>query len=355
MNFGQIYKKTVTEWYGQSGVATDVDTASTLFTPSMVASFINEALNEYWGIFNDNEWSYYSIREQVLNVTAATNIYTLPNGDPAQVETLTFSAIPTSGGFTYGWTQNSVAKTTSSITTFTATAIQTAINAQAAAQCTVLGPVNSVFTILWDTTSVTLPISAITIGSNTTGSTITDVTTAANVNNLNIATVTNMRIRMGSTPSTYQYSLVSPIFPSDKYESFLPQTYLNNITNSGPTVAWCFDSGTQDGNGYPQWNVRFVPFPQNTYTMVYDGTRYNAEIAVGSTGSVTTTQIPDLPIHMHMGICHRVYKNMLRRVKADLTEVNKEIELFDQTQFKVLDRAVQRQGSLSIKRVVGGR
>lgn len=252
MNVAEIHQRAIKDYYNNPGATTD------FLTPVMTARWINEALMEYWSMFMDNEFGYYFVREQVLNVTTATNIYSLPNGNP------------TSGS------------------------------------------------------------------------------------PLNIAYVTGMAIRLGSSAPGYSYLVLTPLFPSDKYNNSASSFFFLDNAVGASRLSWCAEAGFPDTQGYPTQSVRFVPFPPENNTIVYDAVRYPYNIAITNdttNPAVVTTQIPDLPVNFHHGLVLRVLKNAYIRAKIDLTEINREIKNYDDMQMRTMLRGVQRQGSLRIKRL----
>jgi hypothetical protein len=76
MNVGEIITRAFNEFYRDPG------TASSALTPDMACHWIDTALRNYWKLFQDNEYGYYRFSEKILPVTTATNIYSLPNGNP---------------------------------------------------------------------------------------------------------------------------------------------------------------------------------------------------------------------------------------------------------------------------------
>lgn len=166
---------------------------------------------------------------------------------------------------------------------------------------------------------------------------------------LNVAYVTKMAIRYGASPS-YSYKTLDPIFPSDKYSNIGTAT---DFLTAGSTMRWCAESGYADNTGLPTQSIRFVPFPQEPNTVIYDAVRYPYLIAITNdttSPTVVTTQVPDLPINFHEGLVLRVLKRAYIRAKIDVAEINREIKAYDEQQMRTMLRGVQRQGSLRIKR-----
>lgn len=365
MNVQDIIVRAIQEDYNNGGTASD------FLTPLQVAHWIDKAVFEYWGVFQDNEYSYYSVNEYSLNVNIYNQIYPVPNGDPAQVDTITFSAVPTSGAYTIKITQNSINYDSSSIA-FGASAatVQAAINAGAGPQCTVTSNWNVTngignqiqgFTILWDISTVPTTYSggagavSYRTFTNTTGVTITATPGVANINNPNIGFISSMAIRTGSAPN-FGYTPISTIQPNQQFggaNSIQAAVWRYTQAGSGAGVVWSLSGGTTDGNGYATLNIRVDGWPTQPFLLVYNGLRYPTKVPILASGQPLTTYRPDLPEHFHDGIVLRVLKSAYIRAKADTSDLDTLIKQFDETQKAVEERSVQRQGPDLIEDVRG--
>lgn len=362
MNLNDILIRAIQENYNNPGSSND------FITPINVAHWVDAAIIHYWGIFQDNEYSFYNVNEAVLNLNQYSNIYALPNGDPAQSDQLTFSAIPIAGTFVVNFKQNSVNYASSSIPyNPTASQIQTAINSAAGPQCTVtanwnvangIGSMLQGFTILWDTS--TIPISnggngpvTYSAFTNTTGVTITATPGAANIYAPNHVFLSSSAIRTG-TPPYYQYSPIGTLQPRQQFGGASGiQAAVLRVTQSGSgaSVGWSLAGGLPDGNGFSTLNIRIDPWPTQAYTMVYNGLRMPSKVPYLYTGQPVMTYIPDIPEHFHYGLIKRVEMAAYNRAKADTSQLEREIKDFDDTQYAVESRSAQRQGPDLIENV----
>ena len=167
----------------------------------------------------------------------------------------------------------------------------------------------------------------------------------------NVAIVTAMAVRSGSSPN-YLYQKLLPIPPTQRYGSTLVSVQqlvqsAAGVGGSGGTYGWCqADGRTQNGNGFYQFRIRFVNYPQSSFTVVYDGYRMFTPV----TGAATTV-IPDIPTHWHQGLVLRVLRAGYMRAKADTRELDRAIAEFDRTQMAAELRSVQRQGPEMIQTV----
>jgi hypothetical protein len=153
-----------------------------------------------------------------------------------------------------------------------------------------------------------------------------------------------MAFRQGSSPN-FNYTPISTILPTQKFGGFglgLQQAIWAQTGNGvGGGTSGCLEKGAADAQGYPTLYIRFVPWPQQSYTVVYGGTRYPTLL---NETTPDTTAIPDLPLHFHDGIVWRVLRDAFVRAKADTTEIEREIARFDDSQKAVELRSAQRQG-----------
>ena len=366
MNLNDILIRAIKENYNNPGSSND------FITPINVAHWVDAAIIHYWGIFQDNEYSFYNVNEAVLNLNQYSNIYALPNGDPAQSDQLTFSAIPIAGAFVVNFNQNSVAYASSSIPyNPTAAQIQTAINSAAGAAMHRYGKLERG---KWDWKHVTgvhnplgyLNHSSISNGgngpvtysafTNTTGVTITATPGAANIYAPNHVFLSSSAIRTG-TPPYYQYSPIGTLQPRQQFGGASGiQAAVLRVTQSGSgaSVGWSLAGGLPDGNGFSTLNIRIDPWPTQAYTMVYNGLRMPSKVPYLSTGQPVMTYIPDIPEHFHYGLIKRVEMAAYNRAKADTSQLEREIKDFDDTQYAVESRSAQRQGPDLIENVWRG-
>ena len=310
----------------------DPGTASSFLTPDQVAAWIDKAVQEYWGMFLDNEFGYYRFSEQTLSISNSTNVYSLPNGSDS-ITTLDFAGTPTSG--TYVMTVNGVAITVSYNST--ASSLQTAINTAFATTSTVTGgAAPTQFSIDWGFIVNTFTAVNTLLNTSSKAVAVTPVTT-----NLNVAMVTAMAIRQGSG-SQAAYTPVPTILPTTKYgtSTSLENAMLLAVNNiPGGPLNWCQNDRVTSSTGFPTMRIRFVPWPTQSNTIVYDGIRYP-----DTTYGKPVTTIPDLPLHWHDGLVWRVLRDAYIRAKADPSGIEKEIIAFDKTQIAAELRSIQRQG-----------
>ena len=356
MNVNDILTRAIIEYYNNDGTPND------FLTPVQVAHWIDQAVLEYWGVFQDNEYSYFNVNESVLNINPNFNIYALPNGDPAQSDQITFSAVPTAGTWVINYSQNGNNYSTTPLAfNASAAAIQAAINANTTGpQVSVtpnwnvannLGTQTLGFTFLWDLS--TLPAAYTGLGpvsyspfTNSTGVTITATPGAANIFAPNVSFASAMAIRSGSAPN-FNYTPIGTIRPNQQFGgngSIMAAVLKQTQSGSGSGVGWSLAAGLPDGNGYPTLNIRFDPWPTQTFTAVYNGLRNPFKVPILQNGQPLTTYIPDLPLHFHDGVVQRVLKSAYLRAKADTTEIDTLITKFDDTQKAVEERSAQRQG-----------
>ena len=363
MNLNDILVRAIQENYNNPGSSND------FITPINVAHWVDAAIIHYWGIFQDNEYSYYNVNEQVLNITPYFNVFPIPNGDPAQSDQITFSAVPSAGNWTIKYTQNSVNYSSTSLAyNPTAAQVQAAINSNALGpQCTVtanwnvansLGTQMLGFTILWDTS--TLPVAnggngpvSYSAFTNTTGVTITATPGTANIYAPAHVFITQAAIRQG-TPPNYTYFGIPSIQPRKQFGGWngLQAAILRETqSGSGSSIGWSLADGFPDGNGYPTLNIRIDPWPTLAQTMVYNGLRMPFKVPYLSTGQPIMTYIPDIPEHFHYALIKRVEMAAYNRAKADTSQLEREIKDLDDTQYAVESRSVQRQGPDMIENV----
>lgn len=352
MNVQLLIKRAFNELYNDPALSTS------FLTPTFAVHALNDCiLNDYWSVFQDKEYSYYKFAEQVLNIIPAQNIYPLPNGDPAQTDLLSFSQVPVNGSWTLQVVQGANTYDVSGLgASLTAASFQSAINAATGGTPTatqISGNYQIGFTILWDLTSST-PI-VLTVIADNTGVGITDTTTPYNVNNLQVAFVTQMVPRISINPP--QYGRILPSFnPNDKYNTpsssgFIPSPGWQPWT-PGSNLRWCFNNGLPDGNGYPTNYIRFLNFPNQALTLVYDGLRYPIALSDALVdGQINQNQIPDIPTHFGPNLVRRLVKEAFLRGGLDLSEINKEIMDMDLKSYAVESQGVQRQRPDKIRNV----
>lgn len=80
MTYAEVIQWAIKDYYNALG------TTSTFLEPSVVVPMIDRAVNDYWAMFQDNEFSYWRFSEKQLAVTTATDVYALPNGNPANTD-----------------------------------------------------------------------------------------------------------------------------------------------------------------------------------------------------------------------------------------------------------------------------
>lgn len=361
MNVTQIIQRAVKDLYNDPGGN------SSLITPQFVVRALNDIiLNDYWSVFQDKEYSYFKFSEFVLPIGPAvnTNIYPLPNGDPAQTDDLEFSVAPTTGLFNLKIFQGVSNSWTTALmqAPVTSAVLQNTINAAtgSAPRVTVTPTVTGGFLLLWDVSTVVSPI-LIEVPTNTTGVQINDTTTPANISNLNIAFVTDMRIRTGSYP---QYSYSNPVHatnPDNMYSHTNPGPFnfqapwLTNNNSQAP-FSWTFNSGAPDGNGYPTFYIRFLQPPMINSTIVINGLRYPGLLDDGQVygpiaANVVGTQVPDLPSHFGPILVERVLEQAFIRAGLATEEIVKKIAVSEAKAYAVESAGVSRQNSYGIRRV----
>jgi hypothetical protein len=171
-------------------------------------------------------------------------------------------------------------------------------------------------------------------------------------NNLNVAIITAMAIRSGSAPN-YQYQWLPSFVPSLKYGN--PQTWGSGMAaiianNQSQPLSWCYEAGYPDPT--TQLNtasIRFNPWPNQSLTIVYDCVRYPNQILLDGSGQPVLGQVLDLPLHFHDGVVMYVLREAYMRMKADTSEINQLIKDFNDTQFNVESKSLQRQGPETIQ------
>ena len=337
MNVGDVVTRAIQEYYVNAGTSSDS------LTPVMVAHWIQKSLMWYWGVFQDNEFGYFATREQTLSVTPSNNIYSMPNGSTSKT-TVAFSGTPTSGTLTLSINGVAVAIAYNE----TAAALQTTLNNAFSPSAIAVtgGPAPTTFTIDWGFLVTAASVTTNTLSGNSLTINPTIVTT-----NLNVAFITNMAFRNGSSPQ-YTYFPIPTILPSQKYQYNGVVPILPSMPGvvTGGAMSWCYENGVQDSTSqYPTMAVRFVPWPQDTNTVVYDCVRYPNQIMFDATGQPITTQILDLPLHFHDGVVLYVLREAYLRMKADTTEIEKLLADFNKSQFNAESRSLQRQGPEIIK------
>lgn len=168
----------------------------------------------------------------------------------------------------------------------------------------------------------------------------TSATTSASV-----AWITNMFLRIGSG-QPYTYLNIPPTYPTDRF--YLKQSSIlfpvSTVLLNQAGFTWCSNVGNLDGSGNPTWNIEFSPTPGLSGSCVYDGYRYPAAVAA-------TTDHLDIPDHMAHGVILHVLKMCYFRDKADLSEINQEIENYDKDIFAFEKRGIQQDGPLIVKEV----
>lgn len=350
MTVGDIITRAINEYYNNPGTSNDS------LTPVMVAHWIEKSLIRYWGKINDNNFGYFSSRENVLNVTTASNIYTMPNGN-SSVTQFTFSGTPVSGSFIfYAQMQNGSSATITATFNETASALQTALNLVFSPNGITVtgGPIGTTTSIAWNTYLTNFTITTNTLKDvNGNSVTVTPITS-----NLNVQMVTAMAVRTGSAPN-YQYNPLGTFFPNAKYG--YPNSGGNGINqyiygSTGNPMSWCFESGQPDPfTQLPTCSVRFAPWPAQSFTIVYDCIRYPNKIMFDNSTipQPITTQEIDLPRHFHDGVVMDVLIEAYTRMKADCAELIQMRDTFDKSQFNIEMRNLQRQGPDTIQIVDG--
>lgn len=341
MNVGDVITRAIAEYYNNPGTSND------FLTPVMVAHWIQKSINTYWSIFQDNEFGYYSFRDQPLSIDTTTNIYNLPNGSTSKT-TLAFSGTPVSGNFVMNVNGTNVTVAYNA----TASALQTTANTLFTPSAVTVsgGPAPTTFTYNWGFVVTSLnQVSNNLKDSNNLTVQVTPVTS-----NLNVAFVSEMAFTSG-TGQSLTYQPIIPLLPTEKYGNTSNFPYLQGVPGASGMISaqrWCYEQGVQDPTSqYPTASIRFVPWPQAANSVVYGGTRYPNPIMFDSTGQPITTQILDLPLHLHDGVVMYVLREAYIRAKADTTEMTKLWEDFNKSHFGVESRSQQRQGSELIKQV----
>ena len=347
MNVGGVIQRAIQEYYNDPG------TLNNALKPVMVAHWIEKSVNNYWSVFQDNQFGYFSIREIPLLISPASNIYTLPNGN-SSTTTLTYSGTPVAGSTIYNINGVQVAINWNS----TAALLQTLLNTQFSPSNILVtgGPPGTQISINWgQVISNFAPVSSSTMrDANNLLVSCTPITS-----NTDIAIVTAMAIKTG-TGSNAQYSPIDPFFPNTKYGG---QGAWNNglqaiISNGAGTVLqWCQESGAPDAfSQLPTQSIRFRSWPTASQTVVFDGVRYPNKIMFDNTSPVPqpiTTQELDLPRHLHDGVVLEVLIESYLATKADTSELVDLKEKFDAKHFKIESRSIQRQGPETIQIVTG--
>ena len=341
MTVNDVITRAIVEYYNNPGTSNDS------LTPVMVAHWINKALNDYWAVFQDNNFGYYASRENVLSVTSASNIYQMPNGSQSTT-TFSFSGTPTSGN--YVAVVNGVTITIAF--NATAGALQTTLNGLFSPSAITVtgGPAPSMFTINWGFAVTSLSQTS----NNMVNASAVAVSVTPVTNNLNVAIVTALAIRQGSAPN-YQYQALPTYIPSLKYGS--PYSWNNGLmaviaNNQSQPLAWCYEAGYPDP--VTQLNtasIRLNPWPTGPLTLVYDCVRYPNPVLFDNqtTPQPIMGQVLDLPLHLHDGVVLYVLREAYLRMKADTTEINQLIKMFDDKHFNVESRSLQIQGPETIQ------
>ncbi len=344
MTVGDVIQRAIVEYYNDPG------TINNALKPVMVAHWIEKSIMNYWSVFQDNQFGYFSIREQPLTITPASNIYALPNGN-SSTTTFTYSGTPTSGSTVYNI--NGVIVTINFNTT--AASLQTTLNTQFSPSNIVVtgGPPGTQISINWGFVvknfSLVFP------------STLRDVNNllvqcTPVTSNTNIAIVTAMAIKTG-TGSNANYNPINPFFPNTKYgNNFNWNNGLNAIISNGGTgtpLQWCQESGAPDAfSQLPTQSIRFMPWPSGTQTVVFDGVRYPNKIMFDNTSPIPqpiTTQELDLPRHLHDGVVLEVLIEAYMTTKADTSELVQLKKEFDAKHYNIESRSIQRQGPETIQ------
>lgn len=352
MNVGDVIQRAIQEYYNNPGTLNDS------LTPVMVAHWIEKSYFRYMGVFSDNNFGYFSSRENTLNITSASNVYTLPNGNTSTTQ-LSFSGTPVSGTYSiYVKFQNGATIASQSVSwNTTASALQTTLNALVSPNTIVItgGPAPTSFSINWGTLVTGFEIlSPALLDANGNSVTITPVTT-----NLNVAFITAMAIRTGTAPN-YQYQPLGTFYPNTKFGAPIAvgmgiNQYVYGTAN-GP-LSWCFEAGAPDPvSQLATQSVRFNPWPSQALTIVYDCIRYPNKIMYdnSSVPQPITTQELDLPRHFHDGVVMDVLIEAYIRMKADASDLIQLRDDFDKHQFNIELRNLQRQGAENIQLSDGG-
>lgn len=346
MNVGDVIQRAIQEYYNDPG------TLNNALKPVMVAHWIEKSIMNYWAVFQDNQFGYFSIREQPLNINSNSNIYNLPNGN-SSTTTLTFSGIPVTGSIVYNI--NGVQITINWNTT--GASLQALLNTQ-------FSPSNIIVS------GGATPGSQITINWGFVVSNFSQVspTTMRDANNLlvqctpitsntNIAIVTAMAIKNG-TGAQAGYLPINPFFPNTKYgNDFNWNNGLNAIVynGAGTPLQWCQEAGSPDAfSQLPTQSIRFMPWPSAALNVVYDGVRYPNKIIFDNTSpnpQPITTQELDLPRHLHDGVVLEVLIEAYLATKADTSELVQLKKDFDEKHFNIESRSIQRQGPERIQNV----
>jgi hypothetical protein len=343
MNVGDVIQRAGVEYYN------DPSGPNNALPPPMWAHFIEKVIMDYWAVFQDNQFGYFSIREQPLAINANSNIYALPNGN-ASTTTLTFSGTPVVGSTIYNINGVQVTINYNS----TASALQTLLNTQfSPSNITVTGgPPGTQIIINWG-----FVISNFSLVSPTTMRDSNNLLIQCTpvTSNTNIAIVTAMAIKTG-TGANANYNPINPFFPNTKYgNSFNWQNGLNAIIYNaqGTPLQWCQESGAPDSfSQLPTQTIRFMPWPSGSLTVVYDGVRYPNKIMFDNT-SPKPQPIPsqelDLPRHLHDGVVLGCLLEAYLATKADTTELVQLKKDFDEKHFNIESRSIQRQGPETIQ------
>lgn len=344
MNVGDVIQRAINEYYNNPGTENDA------LTPVMVAHWIEKSIMNYWSVFQDNQFGYFSIREQPLTVTPASNIYALPNGN-SSLTTLTFSGTPVSGSITYNINGVQVIIPWN----ITASSLQTLLNTQFSPSNILVigGPPGSQIMINW---GQVISNFALVFPSTMRDVNNLQVTCTPVTSNTNIAIVTAMAIKTG-TGSNANYNPINPFFPNTKYgNNFNWNNGLNAIISNGGTgtpLQWCQEAGAPDSfSQLPTQSIRFMPWPSGTQTIVFDGVRYPNKIMFDNstpTPQPITTQELDLPRHLHDGVVLEVLIEAYMATKADTSELVQLKKEFDQKHFNIESRSIQRQGPETIQ------
>lgn len=172
---------------------------------------------------------------------------------------------------------------------------------------------------------------------------IPNASTTTNTTSSSVAAITKVFVRQGAA-DPFTYIPVPPLYPTERYWAKMSNILfpMSNISASSPGFFWSSNTGALDGSGNPTLNIEFSPTPSFTGTIVYDGIRYPAKPAA-------TTDFIDLPDHLHRGVILWVLKQCYLRDKADLTEINKEIEDFYHDALNFEAPGLQADGPLIVK------
>ena len=180
------------------------------------------------------------------------------------------------------------------------------------------------------------------------GSTLA-ITTAAQEYAVSSTTmrITAMFVRSGTSPN-YTYEVVCPLQDSrDHYYAYITTLYPGfNITGMS-AYSWFESKQALDGSGNWIRYVQLEPYPTSSFTIVYDGTREITKVAVPPT-SESSTYI-DIPNNCLLPLALRVLKWANLRDKMDISGIDRQIVMADDSALKVHRRGLQWQQA---KRVV---